>query len=94
MDGREAGLGGQGRDEERRSSERRGEEGGGGAGRGGPERGGAGRRGPYHGQVVVLGGRPQVQQLLLLCGHPHEHAVEDVVVPLLRGLVGKVLQRV
>lgn len=59
-------------------------------------RAGAGWReggGPHHRQIVVLGGRPQAQQLLLLSAHPLEHAVEDVVVPLLGGLVEKAVQR-
>lgn len=56
-------------------------------------RGGAGRGWPHHGQVVVLGGRPQAQQLLLVRVHSHEHAVEDVVVPFLRSLAGKAVQR-
>lgn len=42
---------------------------------------------------MVLGGRPQAQQLLLLGAHSKEHAVEDMEVPLLRGLAGKGVQR-
>lgn len=53
---------------------------------------GGGVGGPHGGQVVVLGGRPQAQQLLLLDAHSKEHAIENVEVPLFRGLVGKAVQ--
>lgn len=56
------------------------------------EEGRGGGRQPHHGEVVVLRGRPQAQQLLLLGAHPHEQAVEDVVVPLLLGLAGREFQ--
>lgn len=55
------------------------------------ERGGNGARQsgedkPHRGQVAILQGRAQVQQLPLLWAQAQEHAVEDVEVPLLRGL--------
>ena len=40
----------------------------------------------YHGEVVVVAGFAQGQLGLLLRRHAHQHVVEDVVVPLLRGL--------
>lgn len=54
----------------------------------GAEQGGEGA-GPHRGQVAVLRGRAQVQQPPLLRAHAQEHAVEDVEVPLLRGLRGR-----
>lgn len=40
----------------------------------------------HDGQVGVVGGFAQRQLLLLLCSHSLQHAVEDVVVPLIVGL--------
>lgn len=42
--------------------------------------------GAHDGQVGVVGGFAQPQFLLLVCSHPLQHAVEDVVVPLVVGL--------
>ena len=40
----------------------------------------------HYGQVGVVGGFAQPQFLLLVRGHALQHAVEDVVVPLIEGL--------
>lgn len=40
----------------------------------------------HDGQVGVVGGLAQPQFLLLVCAHTLQHAVEDVVVPLVVGL--------
>lgn len=42
--------------------------------------------GAHDGQVGVVGGFAQPQFLLLVWSHPLQHAVEDVVVPLVVGL--------
>lgn len=43
----------------------------------------------HYGQVGVVCGLAQSQFLLLLCSHALQHAVENVVVPLIVGLQGE-----